>query len=95
VVAATEPWEAPCVCEPQVSTEVVWEPVARHFQMWYRGGWGSGRIGVATPADGQLFHKDPRSPVHDVEQPHVFNHQHHPHCTDRACTSRMQKPRPP
>jgi hypothetical protein len=68
VLEATEPWEASCVCEPQV----VWEPAKSQFRMWYRGGWGTGRVGVATSADGKLFRKDARSPVYDGDQPHVF-----------------------
>ena len=68
VLQPTAPWEASCVCEPQVT----WEPQTGRWRMWYRGGWGTGRVGVATSADGRVFHKDPRSPVYVGEQPHVF-----------------------
>lgn len=56
------------MCEPQV----VWEPAFSQFRMWYRGGWGTPVVGVATSTDGKSFRKDPRSPVFSGAQPHVF-----------------------
>ena len=77
VLAPTAPWECAggkcagrgdCVCEPQV----IWEPAEGLFRLWYRGGWSTSSIGVATSSDGRVFRKDPRNPVYSGAQPYVM-----------------------
>lgn len=66
LITATEPWEEGALSEPSVSYE------NGVFQLWYRGGWGTCALGLATSTGGLQWTKNPANPIlRDTCQPEV------------------------
>eukprot|EP00047_Mylnosiga_fluctuans_P007048 m.250773 g.250773 ORF g.250773 m.250773 type:complete len:322 (+) comp16891_c0_seq1:17-982(+) len=60
VLQATEPWEGKCVCENVASY------INNTWWMWYRGGWASTAVGLATSSDGITWTKYPGNPIYGL-----------------------------
>jgi predicted GH43/DUF377 family glycosyl hydrolase len=61
VLAADQPWEKVAVMCP----DVLWDPQAKLFRMWYSGGeqYEPDAIGYATSQDGTNWTKNPSNPI--------------------------------
>jgi hypothetical protein len=58
VLVASEPWENTCVCE----NVALWSN--GKWMMWYRGGWATTAVGLATSTDGVSWTKYANNPVY-------------------------------
>ena len=60
VLKPTQPWEGACVCENVATFS------NGSWKMWYRGGWGTTGVGLATSSDGINWTKFPGNPVYGM-----------------------------